>query len=200
MKNLTLAFLVLILSGIFWSCSKPDQNTGDKYFKEGEYTKAAEEYTEKLKFDPNDVRMLYNRGRAHEEQGEFDLAKADYEKALELDPKNFQVLLSLANLHHEEKNYNNALLYASKAEEIPGAPAMASFMKARALQQMGLLDDALKSYGNAIMLDKDFGQAYLNRGHLKIAMEKKKSACEDFKLAQALDYPGAQDALDKYCK
>ena len=146
MKNLTLAILVVILSGVFWSCSKPDQNTGDKYFKEGEYTKAAEEYTEKLKFNPNDVRMLYNLGRAHEEQKEFDLAKADYEKALELDPKNFQVLLSLANLHQEEKNYNNALLYASKAEEIPGAPAMASFMKARALQQMGLLEDDLKTY------------------------------------------------------
>lgn len=200
MKNLTLAFLAVILSGMFWACSKPDQNPGDQYFKEGEYTKAAEEYTEKLKFNPTDVRMLYNRGRAHEEQSEFDLAKADYEKALDLDPNNFQVLLSLANLHHEEKNYNNALLYSSRAEEIPGAPAMASFMKARALQQMGLSDDALKSYGNAIKLDKDFGQAYLNRGFLKIALKKGKSACEDFKLASTLDYPGAQDALDKYCK
>lgn len=200
MKNLTLAIFALTFSGIISSCSKPEQNSGDQYFKEGEYTKAAEEYTEKLKFDPTDVRMLYNRGRAHEEQKEFDLAKADYEKALELDPKNFQVLLSLANLHHIEKNYNNAMLYATRAEEIPGAPAMASFMKARALQQMGLSDEAMKSYGNAIKLDKDFGQAYLNRGFLKIHLENKKSACEDFKLAQALNYQGAQDALEKHCK
>lgn len=200
MKNVTLATLILTLSGMFCACSKPEQNSGDKYFKEGEYSKAAEEYTEKLKFNPTDVRNLYNRGRAHEEQKEFDLAKADYEKALELDPKNFQVLLSLANLHHVEKNYNNAMLYASRAEEIPGAPAMASFMKARALQQMGLSEEAMKSYGNAIKLDKDFGQAYLNRGFLKIYLEKNKSACEDFKLAETLDYPGAQEALDKYCK
>ena len=200
MKNLTLVFLALILSGFFLACSKPDQSEGDQYFTEGEYNKAAEEYSEKLKFNPTDVRMLYNRGRAHEEQKEFDLAKADYEKALDLDPKNFQVLLSLANLHHEEKNYNNAMLYASRAEEIPGAPAMASFMKARALQQMGLSDEALKSYGIAIKLDKGFGQAYFNRGFLKIALKKEKSACEDFKLARTLEYAGAQDALDKYCK
>lgn len=198
MKNLSFAFLVL--SGIFLSCSKTDKNPGDQYFKEGEFTKAAEVYTEKLKFNPNDVRMLYNRGRAHEEQGEIDLAKADYEKALDKDPNNFQVLLSLANLHHVEKNFNKAMLFASRAEEIPGAPAMASFMKARALQQMGHAEDALKSYGNAIKLDKDFGQAYLNRGFLKMAMQKEKNACEDFKLARTLEYPGAEEALDKYCK
>lgn len=191
---------MVIVSGILWACSKPDQNPGDKYFNSGEYGKAVSEYSEKLKYSPNDVRMLYNRGRAYEEQNDFENAKNDFVKALELDPNNFQVLLSLANLHHKEKNYTNALLYSSRAEEIPGAPAMASFIKARALHQMGKPEEALTSYADAIKRDKDFGQAYYNRGLLKVAIGNIGSSCEDFQLARGLEYPGAQDALDKYCK
>lgn len=60
---------------------------------------------------PNDVRILYHRGRTYEELKDFEGAKADFERALELDPNNFQVLLSLANLHHKKKNFTNALLF-----------------------------------------------------------------------------------------
>lgn len=195
-------FKSLIVALISWttSCTGPSNNAGDEHFKKGNYQDAADSYSETLKFEPNDVRTLYNRGRAHEEQGDFTLAKLDYEKALSLDQNNFQVLLSLANLHYKEKNFNNSLLYASKAVEIPGAPAIASFLKARALQQLGLSEEALKVYGNAIKLDKDYGQAYLNRGFLKLALKKNKAACEDFKLASLLKYNGAEEALNKHCK
>lgn len=77
---------------------------------------------------------------------------------------------------------------------------MASFLKGRALHQMGLIEEAMKAYENAIRIDKEFAQAYFNRGMLKIALEKNKQACDDFKLASALNYPGAQDMLAKYCK
>lgn len=201
MKTNTRAILALFISVSFWSCSEKKTSSGDVYFNKGEYEKAALEYSEDLKYKPNDVRMLYNRGRANEEQENYEEAKADFEKALEVDPNNFQVLLSLANVHYNQKNYTNALLYSDQASEISGAPAMASFMKARALHQLGKPDEALKAYGNAISVDKEFGQAYYNRGLLKIAMKKNiRSSCEDFKLALALEYPGADEAYAKYCK
>ncbi|EAZ83035.1 tetratricopeptide repeat protein [Algoriphagus machipongonensis] len=200
MRKLNQVLLMTVLTGMLWACSKPDQNPGDKYFSSGQYEEAISEYTASLKYSPNDVRNLYNRGRAYEENGDFENAKNDFVKALELDPNNFQVLLSLANLHHKEKNYTNALLYASRAEEISGAPAMASFIKARALHQMGKSEEALNSYANAIKRDKEFGQAYYNRGLLKVAMGNIGSSCEDFQLARSLEYPGSQEALDKYCK
>lgn len=200
MKKLNQALVMAVMAGMLWACSKSDENQGDQYFNSGNYSKAVSEYSESLKFSPNDVRMLYNRGRAYEEQNENDKAIADFEKALELDPKNFQVLLSLANLHHKQKNYTNALLYSSRAEDIPGAPALASFIKARALHQMGKSEEALKSYADAIKRDKEFGQAYYNRGLLKVAMGNVGSSCEDFQLARSLEYEGAQEAFDKYCK
>lgn len=191
----------LILAAILFSCSgSPDINSGDAAFNKGDYSAAVTGYTESLQTNPSDIDLLYGRGRAYQELGKLQEAQADFEEALNLDAKNFQVLLSLSTIQLEQKSYASALLYATKAEEIPGAPARASFLKGRALHQLGMPEDALKAYGNAIQVDKDFGQAYLNRGLLKIGLDRTKQACEDFKLAAALNYPGAAENLEKYCK
>lgn len=200
MKLLTKALFVPVLAGTLWSCSESKQSSGDRYFEQEKYELAAEIYTEDLKFKPKDAKLLYSRGRAFQELGNLDDAKSDFELALSQDPNNFQVLLSLAAIQLEEKNYASALLYASKAEEIPGAPAMAYFLKGRALHQLGLPEEALKAYGNAIQVDKNFGQAYFNRGLLKVSLERTKQACEDFKLATVLEYPEAKELFKKYCK
>jgi tetratricopeptide (TPR) repeat protein len=200
MKFLPHIFLVLIFAGTIASCSDRKSSPGDRYFESGEYDLAAQSYSETLKNNPSDVKTLYNRGRAYQEMGELEKAKEDFETALNLDPNNFQVLLSLANVEIQQKNYASALLYATKAEQTPGAPAMASFLKGRALHQLGLAEDALKAYSNAIQLDEDFGQAYFNRGLLKLALNRKRQACEDFKLAVVLEYPGAEESLKKYCR
>lgn len=192
--------LVPVIAGTLFSCSEQKSNPADRYFESGDYQQAVESYTANLKNRPADVNTVYNRGRAYQEMGNLQEAQADFETALNLDPTNFQVLLSLATIQLEQKSYASALLYATKAEEIPGAPAMASFLKARALHQLGMPEDALKAYGNAIQIDKEFGQAYYNRGLLKVALERTKQACEDFKLASALEYPGASEAFQKYCK
>jgi tetratricopeptide (TPR) repeat protein len=191
----------LIVSIAFFSCSgSPDINSGDAAFNKGDYSAAVMGYTESLQTNPSDLDLLYGRGRAYQELGKFLEAQEDFEQALNLDAKNFQVLLSLATIQLEQKSYASALLYATKAEEIPGAPARAAFLKGRALHQLGMPEDALKAYGNAIQVDKDFGQAYLNRGLLKIGLDRTKQACEDFKLAAALNYPGGAENLEKYCK
>ena len=200
MKKIASISFSLILMIMFFACSEQKVSKGDKFFTDKKFEEAATEYSDELKYQPNDVRILYHRGRAYEELKNFEKAKADFERALELDPNNFQVLLSLANLHHKEKNFTNALLFSNRAAEIPGAPAMASFMKGRALHQLGKTDEALKAYGNAIYLHKDFGQAYYNRGLLKIGLKNVKGACEDFQLSSALEYPGSAEAYKKYCK
>lgn len=192
--------VTLLFSSIMLACSNSNQNNADAYYERGDYDKAVEAYTEKLKFEPNDVSTLYSRGRAYEESGNFELAKADFEEALKIEPNNFQVLLSLSNIHHSNENYTNALMYANRAEEIPGAPAMASFLKGRAYHSLGNTEEALKAYGSAIRRDKNFGQAYYNRGLLKVAMGNIGSACEDLQLANGLEYPGSAEAFSEYCQ
>jgi tetratricopeptide (TPR) repeat protein len=200
MKLLSKALLIPVIAGAMWSCSESKINPADRYFNQGEYQLAVQSYTEDLKYKPSDAKMLYRRGRAFQEMGNTSEAKADFEAALDQDPNNFQVLLSLSSLHLDEKENEKALSYAFRAEEISGAPAMASLLKGRAFHRLGRTEEALKAYGNAIKIDPKFGQAYFNRGMLKIGLERKKQACEDFTLALALEYPGAQEMLEKYCK
>ena len=201
MNYLPSYFFLLCLLAVFTSCSSsPEVNTGDSAFAKGDYPAAIEGYSQALKNNPSDVDLLFGRGRAYQEVGKDVDAQADFEAALNLDPKNFQVLLSLATVQLDQKSYASALLYATKAEEISGAPALASLLKGRALHQLGMPEDALKAYGNAIQLDGDYGQAYFNRALLKIALDRTKLACEDLRRAVALDYPGAQESLEKYCR
>jgi tetratricopeptide (TPR) repeat protein len=195
------SFITLITVFSVVSCSSsPSINPGITAFNKGDYSEAVSAYSASLKTNPNDLDLLFGRGRSYQELGKFEEAQLDFEQANRQDPNNFKVLLSLATIQLEQRNYASALLYATKAEEISGAPAMASLLKGRALHYLGMPEEALKAYGIAIQLDKDFGEAYLSRGVLKVALKREKQACEDFRLAAALEYPGGKESLQKYCK
>ena len=201
-SNCRIFFLFSQLSALLiFSCtSSPSINPGDEAFKKKDYNTAIVAYSESLKTNPNDMDLLFGRGRAYQESNRFKEAQLDFEQALYQEPNNFLVLLSLATIQLDQKSYASALLYATKAEQISGAPAMASLLKGRALHYLGMPDEALKAYGNAIQVDRNFGQAYFSRGLLKVALKRDKEACEDFKLAAALEYPGGIESLQKYCK
>ena len=193
-------FFSLLAAFLISACSSsPSIEPGDAAFKKEEFSTAIAAYSESLKTNPKDLDLLFGRGRAYQELGQFEEAQLDFEQALSQDPNNFQVLLSLATIQLDQKSYASALLYATKAEQISGAPAMASLLKGRALHYLGMPEEALNAYGNAIQLNRDFGEAYLSRGLLKVALKQEKQACEDFKLAAALEYPGGREMVKKYC-
>ncbi|EIM75850.1 hypothetical protein A3SI_12064 [Nitritalea halalkaliphila LW7] len=196
MKYLSIFFLLLLLVS---SCGESKSSDADSLFAAGQFDKAIEAYTDYLKTKPKHVKSLYNRGRAYEELGDIAKAESDFKAALDADNKNVQVMLALSNLYHKQKNYSNALLYAEYASEVSGAPVMVYFMKGRALHMLGNTDQALKEYSTAIKMDKDFAQAYYNRGMLKVATENRKGACDDFRQAARLNFDGAQQALADYC-
>jgi tetratricopeptide (TPR) repeat protein len=199
--NCNISYLFSLLTAFLISAcaSSPSINPGDAAFKKEDYSTAIAAYSESIKMNPNDLDLLFGRGRAYQEIGNFEKAQLDFEQALYQEPNNFQVLLSLSTIQLDQKNYASALLYATKAEQISGAPAMASLLKGRALHYLGMPEEALKAYGNAIQLDRNFGEAYLSRGLLKVALKREKQACEDFKLAAVLEFPGGKEMVQKYC-
>ncbi|MDO9552206.1 tetratricopeptide repeat protein [Rhodonellum sp.] len=198
-KNWIAAFSMLLVVS-FSACTGGGAKEGDSYFADGNYEKAIGAYDKFLTNDPKNVKVLYNRGRSYEELGDFANAEKDFLKALESDSKNIQVLMSLSNVYQKQKNHSAALLYADYAVEIPGAPAMAYFLKGRALHQLGNTDEALREYSAAIKMDKDFGQAFYYRGLLKIATKSKKSGCEDLNLALKMNFEAAKEVIEKYCQ
>jgi len=196
--RLLLSFVLVV--GMI-SCSSQEENTlADSQFSQGEYEKAIISYSEDLETNPKDINLLFSRGRAYQELGQLLEAQADFDLALQQDPKNTQVLMSLSLVHLDQESFASALLYATKAEEVDGPLPMSSLLKGRAFHQLGMPEEALNAYGMAIQLDKNFAQAYFNRGILKVALKRTKEACEDFQQAASLKYTGAEQALTSYCR
>ncbi|GAB4245469.1 MAG: hypothetical protein Tsb0034_23990 [Ekhidna sp.] len=192
--------VLLLLSLALFSCNSEESLNGDDLFEDQMYKEAIAAYTEYLTTHPDHTKSLYNRGRSYEEMGAVEKAKADFMKVVELDKQHINAYLSLAKLAYNDHQYNKVLVFASQALELNENSAQGHFLSARGAHQLGYFDQALESYNNAISINKDFGEAYLYRGALKIGLKKSRSACEDFKFARLLNVDGADKAVKDYCK
>lgn len=189
-----LFFLFLI------GCGPGESRKADQLFNQGKFKEAIAAYSHYISENPRSVGAIYNRGRAYEELGNYDQAEQDFTKVSELDEKNVNAYLSLAKLYYRQELYTKALIYTESALEINENSADGYFLNARAQHQLGYIDGAMESYTLAIKINKDYGEAYLYRGALKIHKNQTRSACEDFKKAENLEVADASAILKKYCK
>ena len=184
---------------IFIGCGDVETtNKGDIHFEKGEFELAVSSYSDLLENDPANTSFLYNRGRSYEELGIMKNATADFNKIVKIDPKHVNALLSLSKISYEKGDYSKAALHASAVLKHESS-AKAHFLSARAAHQLGYADQALENYNSAISIDKEYGEAFLYRGALKIGKNRPKSACEDFRRARALETEGADSAIKDYC-
>lgn len=187
---------------IFFSACKDERSTeGDKYFARGDYEKAVQFYNEYISLYPEHIKSIYNRGRAYEELGQHDKAMQDFRHVLKREPNHVRALLSLANdFYVRKKDYENTIFYADKVLEQDQKNALAFILKGRAQQKLGQLTPALSSYNNAISVNKNYAEAYISRGSLRLAAKQPDKACNDFETAAALGSEQANQLLSKYCK
>ena len=191
---------IILLSGLLMACGESSSNKGDAFYNEGQYQEAIVAYANYLENKPNNVQVLYNKGRAHEELDDFKKAEDSFKRALKQEPKNTQILLSLSNLYHNNDKPELALMYADNAVSVSGAPSMAYFLKARSMHKLGNVKEALREYNTAIKMSPKNGQAYYYRGLLHVATDQIANACKDFKAAVKNDYSPAENSVNKYCQ
>ena len=196
MRNALLIFVVLG----FFACQSNNELPGDQLFEKGQYQQALAAYNDYLESNQATPSVLFNRGRCYEELKQWDLAIADFEQVIKIDQQNASAHVGIATVKYEEKKYQQSLLQAGKALELNDNFAEAHFIAARAKHQLGYVDGAFDSYTQALVINREYGEAFLYRGALKISMKQTRSACEDLLKARNLKIPGAQDALNKYCK
>lgn len=196
----TMKYSLIILLIAVIGCSTPSSNPGDTFYNKGQYAEAVKAYTEYLSTHPGHVQSLYNRARSYEELNEYQKAKNDLNAIVKMDPKNINAYLSLSKISYEERSFGKAALLAGKAIKENPDVAQAHFLSARASHQLGYFEQALEAYSNAISIDKEFGEAYLYRGAIKVSQKKMRSACEDFQKASNLNINEAKGALKDYCR
>ncbi len=197
MKSRVFVFLLLI--SVIGACKNEDAYIGDRYYRNGEYEKAIEAYTEYLQLKPSNIKSIYNRGRAYEELGEYNAAVMDFKKVIDIDPNHVQARLSVASDLYRNKLYKDAIYQCDLVLEHTQS-AMAYFIRARGNQKSGNINLAMDDYKSAISLDSEFGEAYFYRGTLQIYRKQKSAACNDFKIAESLDIATATKARKDYCR
>lgn len=194
------AYFGILFLIFFIACKDERSNEGDRYYARGEYEKAVQSYNEYISLNPEHIKSIYNRGRAYEELGEYEKAMKDFQHVLKREPNHVRALLSVANDYYvRKKDYENAIFYADKALEHDKKNALAFILKGRAQQKLGQLTPALSSYNNAISVNKNYADAYISRGSLRLAANQPDKACNDFETAAALGSEQATQLLSKYC-
>ncbi|MEM1405785.1 MAG: tetratricopeptide repeat protein [Bacteroidota bacterium] len=194
-------FFTLVVLVFALGCKNENSELGDELFSKGEYEKAVEAYTEYLRMQPRDVKTIYNRGRAFEELERYDKALEDFRRVIKEDPLNVNAHLSIASdFYYRLKDYENTIFFSEKTIKLDQNNVLAHTLKGKGHQKLGQLNEAMSSYNDAISVNKEYADAYLSRGSLRIYLKQKSRACSDFKLAASLGATQAEELVKRYCK
>ena len=84
------------------------------YERTGKNKKAAEEYEEVLKLDPQNLEALTKIGGYYYEQGDSERAKAALDRAYSIDRTNNETIYMLAMINYDQKFYDMSLAYTEQ--------------------------------------------------------------------------------------
>ncbi len=99
-------------------------NLGDTYSKQGNITKAIEEFTKAITLNPNYADAIHNRASAYLSLGEIEKARQGFLEASRINPYLWQSNILLATTYVTDKNWKEAIKYAEKAYIVTKSPEM----------------------------------------------------------------------------
>jgi stress-induced-phosphoprotein 1 len=89
--------------------SMEHKETGNKLFQENKFIEAIAEYTEALKRDPSNYKVLSNRAACYSKLMDWNRALDDCDACLQKDPNFVKVYIRKAKVQHFLKQYHKAL-------------------------------------------------------------------------------------------
>ena len=104
-----------------------------------------------------------------------------------------------ADYYYRLQDYENTIYYAEKVLAVDES-AMAYTLKGKAYQKLGQINEAMAAYNAAISVDREYVDAYISRGSLRVYLKQYDRACADFKIAKSLGAVHADELLERYCK
>ncbi|MFQ6091980.1 MAG: tetratricopeptide repeat protein [bacterium] len=123
--------LSLILPVVLWvGCAKEVQkhfNAGDRYFEQGLYTEAIEEYKKAIEIKPDWAVAHNNLGLAYAKSDRGDLALQEYHEAIKIDPNLAEAHYNLASVYYDRRSYAQAIGAYKRALKIDPLMAEAHY-------------------------------------------------------------------------
>jgi len=151
------------------------------------YEHVIEKLTDYLKIDPHNGTAYNNRGLAFSEIGKGKEALLDFAKAMEFSPNDPMPYINRGDLYERAKptgRFLEAIEDYSRAIAIDGKDATIHRCRAYACLEVNRLHDAIDSSSEAIRLDPDFAQTYIDRSEVYRRLGDDKRAEQDSDIAR----------------
>jgi tetratricopeptide (TPR) repeat protein len=155
-------------------------NRGVVHYTLGDYAKAVTDFSKAAETaDVNDKRALFNRALGYQAMKDFDRAIADYDTILAQNPKDIAAMNNKANILIGLRRFDLAIMVLDAAVKISPDDPDLYFNRALAQENLGHLQKAQADYDQTVALNGHFGQAYRNRGVLRLQSQQKNKGCDD---------------------
>jgi protein O-GlcNAc transferase len=141
-------------------------NAGVKRKKSKLYGPAQYLYYYALVFKPDYAAALNNLGNLSLEVKNMSVAYSSYKKSICLEPQFLEPYMNLADYFFKEQKYVASLYILYKSFKINPISPLAYLNKGNALTELGKINEVLKSYKAAQVLEPEFGLASYNLGNI----------------------------------
>jgi tetratricopeptide (TPR) repeat protein len=150
------------------------------------YARAATDFTQAIRIDPNNKIAYRERGLMYSEQGDHDRAIADYNQAIRLDPNYAAAYMNRGSAYSDKGDYDRAIADHTQAIRLDPNDAMPYYNRGIVYSDKGDHDRAIADYTQAIRLDPNYATPYYNRGNTYFKKGDYDRAIADFTQAIGL--------------
>ncbi|MCL0100032.1 tetratricopeptide repeat protein [Dehalococcoidia bacterium] len=183
---------------------------GEQYlWKDENYVKAVESFTEYISLNPNDARGYERRGNSYHALKRYQEALKDYDKAIELNPENPDVYGQRGHVHRFFGQYQDAIKDYDKVIALDSSNEWPYHYKGMTYRNLEQYELAIQSWERYIELrliesadwieSEQAADAYTNIGSAYIELSQYQKAIDHFDKALAINqnYTGAIRGKEK---
>ena len=150
------------------------------HFLVKQYQKGIDYVNRALKIDENLAKGYYIKGSIYRESGDTSRAISSLETVIEQDNKNVDAFYDLGIIYAARKN-PLALEYYDNALRIEPGNENVKYARAKLLQDVGKIDDAITEYNRILTSNKSCDNCYYNLGAIYLEIKKdNQKALENF--------------------
>ena len=142
---------------------------GKRFFDDGHFDEAIEQYERALQSDPDCALIHFNLALAYHEREDLDQARHNYERALDLQPDCSLFYEHLARLHFQQGEWAKCITYFSRALRVGGILPISYGLLGRAYAETGRYQRAARNFQQMIQKETAAPLVRLGRYHLVLA-------------------------------
>jgi tetratricopeptide (TPR) repeat protein len=154
--------------------------------EEKNYEQALKDYSQAIRFNPEDGTAYNGRGKLYFDQGKNDLAMKDFNRALELDNSKPEIYVNRGVAHAANGNLTQALQDINNGLSLDDSFMNGYLNRSLVYFKIGQFEKAIKDYDTYLKYDPGNADIWYEKGLALRSMQRDKDALECFNRAISL--------------